>query len=150
MIAAPALAGGLDCLPDPPIDGDEALEAHGQGVRGTVGLHVVVRQLEPGQHEQVVRASRPRRLPVDLGEIRSMKIRPYAGVGPLIRVEPGVVDAHDVVRDAEHVEAVRAVDIDELGNRQRAVAPRRVRVKLGEQRVLCGLSSVRSCPRPTR
>jgi hypothetical protein len=37
-----------------------------------------------------------------------------------------------VICDAEHVEATSTVEIDELPNRQLAVAPARVRVELAE------------------
>ena len=47
---------------------------------------------------------------------------------------PGIVATHDVVGHAQHVEAVPPVQVDELGHRQRAVAPARVGVELAEQR----------------
>jgi hypothetical protein len=41
----------------------------------------------------------------------------------------------DVIGDAEHVEGVTPVEVDELPERERAVAPRRMRVELAEQRL---------------
>ena len=51
------------------------------------------------------------------------------------RREPRIVRAIDVVGHAEHVEALAPVEVDELGKRQRTVAPARVGVELAEQRL---------------
>ena len=39
---------------------------------------------------------------------------------------PRIVRAHDMVGDAEHVEAAAAVEVDELGDGELAIAPARV------------------------
>jgi hypothetical protein len=90
---------------------------------------VVVGELEPRQDEQVVVAARPLGLRSDLGEV--------VGVVPCVHAERESlcrrVGADDVVGDGEHVEAVRPVEIDELGKGQCPVAPPRVGVELAQQ-----------------
>jgi hypothetical protein len=49
--------------------------------------------------------------------------------------------ASDVVSDTEDVEAARAVEVDELGNREVAVAPGGVSVQLAEERASAHRSS---------
>ena len=101
---------------------------------GERGVGVVVRELEPRDEQEVVLPARAFGLGADLGEI--------VGVVPGVdsarrRVgrDPRVVPANDVVGDGEDVEAVLAVEVDELGKGEGAVAPPRVRVELAEQRL---------------
>jgi hypothetical protein len=56
------------------------------------------------------------------------------GVGALVRREPGIVGADDVIGHAEHVETAAAVEVDDLVDGQCAVAPGGVCVQLGKQR----------------
>ena len=109
---------------EPAVERDPGPDAQREGVAGVVGVAVVESELDAGHQEQAVLLSRPPRLPVDRIEIALVcRLRQVRGSR-----------REHVVGDAEHVEAVAAVDIDELGQRERAVAPRRVRVELTEKR----------------
>ena len=88
---------------------DELAQPDRDCVRGEVGVEMVVRQLDPRKHQQVVERPCALGLGVDRGEVR--------GEGPFVDARlghaPGVVRADDVIGDAEDVEAVAAVEIDE-------------------------------------
>jgi hypothetical protein len=94
---------------------------------------VVEGELETGDHEHPVRPRGAGRLAVDLGEVERERHLVDGREGGAFLLAPRVVGADDVVGDAEHIEATSAVEIDELTNRELAVAPARMRVKLAEQ-----------------
>ena len=85
---------------------------------------VVVGQLEARDHEQVVEHAGAGGLARELRQVR--------GEVPAVHA---ALAADDVVGDREHVEAGAAVQIAELAWRELAVAPRRMRVELAEQRL---------------
>jgi hypothetical protein len=131
---------------DSPIDADEGAAAERDCVRGEVGVEVVVRQLEPWDEEEVVFVPGPRCFCLDLEEIGAVVVDvnvTWAGVG----LKPGVVGAHAVVGDAEDIEPAPPVQVDELWKRELAVAPRRVRVQLAEQRLDSPAHLARLCLR---
>ena len=99
----------------------------GDAVRARLGPIVVERQLEAGDHEQVVGIPGAFRLGLDRGEVVVVVAR--------MDVVDGGAAGDRVIGHAEHVEAGVAVDVDQLGKRERAVAPGRVRVQLAEQRM---------------
>ena len=115
---------------------DELAQPDRDCVRGEVGVGVgvemVVRQLDPREHQQVVERPCALGLGVDRGEVR--------GEAPFVDARlghaPGVVRADDVIGDAENVEAVAAVEIDELAEPKLPIAPRRMGVELAKQRPL--------------
>ena len=111
---------------------DELAQPDRDCVRGEVGVEMVVRQLDPRKHQQVVERPCALGLGVDRGEVR--------GEGPFVDARlghaPGVVGADDVIGDTENVEAVAAVEIDELAEPKLAIAPRRMGVELAQQRPL--------------
>src|SRR5262249_30632190 len=108
------------------VDGDVLLEAECERVRGEIGIGAVVRQLEARNYYEPVLLESTFRLGTDLGDVR----RPRPGIdGARHRVG----EAHAVIGDAEHVEVVPAVEINELPERELAVAPRGVCMKLAEQ-----------------
>jgi len=72
-------------------------------------------------------------LVLDVGEIPLERFL-VDGSEALFTLAPGIVRANDVVGDAEHVEAVASIQVDELGDAQCTVAPVRVGMKLAEQR----------------
>jgi hypothetical protein len=119
----PVAARGGQSVVDSVCDSDELSQPDGDGMGGPQRILVVVGQLEPGQEEQPVERVGAHRLALDLREIA----RPHL----LVDVAPV---ARRVIRDREHVEARAPVEVDEIGDGERAVAPRRMRVKLAEQR----------------
>ena len=99
----------------------------------STGLVVVEGELEAGDDEHPVRSPGARGLALDLGEVeRERHLVDRAEAEPFLHA-PGIVRAHDVVGDAEDVEAGSSVEIDELGDGELAVAPARVGVELAEQ-----------------
>ncbi len=124
MSAAPASAASLDRTVDPLHDRDEPAQADGDRVRGSHWVGIVVRQLEPWEDEQPVRSQRALGLTVDLGEI----------VGMVLGRDPPRVAVRRVVGDAENVEALEPVEVDEPTDAEHPVAPGRVRVQLGQER----------------
>jgi hypothetical protein len=123
------LAGTDERRLQPVVEADEVARADGDRVRGLERVDVVVGELEPRQDEQVVVAARPLGLRGDLGEVVGVVPCAHAQREPLRRR----VGADNVVGDGEHVEAVRPVEIDELGKGQCSVAPPRVSVELAQQ-----------------
>jgi hypothetical protein len=109
-------------------------QADRDGVGGEKWIEVVVRELEAGEEQQVVARSGPLRLGVDLLEVGAM-IRRHDPARPLPRRHERVVVPVHVVGDDENVEARPPVQIHELRQRERSVAPRRVRVELAEERL---------------
>jgi hypothetical protein len=103
-------------------------------VGGDEWIEVVVGQLEPWDHQQVVLAPRPLRLRLDLREVSLERGVAEPGQHRVRRL-PRVVASNDVIRDRQHVEAAPTLEVDELGKRQLAVAPLCVRVELAEQRL---------------
>jgi hypothetical protein len=116
--------GGCERRVEPVVEAHEAPQPDGDGMRGAARVGVVVGQLEAGDHEQAVEPPRPLTFLRDPLQVL---------VVPLAR-EGGAAGAADVVGDREHVEARRAVEVDELAQGEGAVAEGRVRVKLAEQR----------------
>ena len=100
-------------------------------MRGLERVHVVERQLEPRDHEQAVRPPRARGLALD---VREVVVEAHLVDGPAAGARSRRVVCPDhVVGDAEHVESVAPVQVDELGDVERAVAPARVGVQLAEE-----------------
>src|SRR5919201_830381 len=119
----PGLEDGCD---DSVLHRDEPAEADRKGVCGLVRIATVIGELEPGNKEQPVSAARALRLAVELVEI----------CVPAVGVDGGrhrIVGPPRVIGNAEHVESLPAVEVDELAYRQRAVAPRRMSVELAEE-----------------
>src|SRR5262245_14092687 len=103
----------------------------GDGMGRTPGIDLVVGKLEARDHEEAVAPEGARGLALDLGEVLAVRVGPdptRAGR------DHGVVLPVRVVAHAEDVEAGGAVELDELAHGKVAVAPRRVRVELGQQR----------------
>jgi hypothetical protein len=120
-------------LRDPAVDGDELSEPDGNDVGRLGGVVIVVGQFEPRDDQHPVRRPRARRFALDLGQMRAPGALVERVELDSLPLAPGVVRADDVVGDAQHVEAVARVQVDELGDAQPAVAPARVRVQLAEQ-----------------
>lgn len=93
-------------------------------------IEVVVRELEAGKQQEVVLALSTLGLRVELGVIAA-----HDAARRCVERQPRIVAAVDVIGDAEDVEAVPSVQVDELGNHQRAVTPPAVCVELAEQRL---------------
>jgi hypothetical protein len=122
---------GAERRNEPGLHRDELRQPQRERVRGVLRLPAVVRQLDARDQEQVVERASPLTLIEDRLEIRVPGVL-SEGVS---KSEPvRVVRGHDVVRDAEDVEAVATVEIDQLSKREAAVAPGRVRVQLTEER----------------
>ena len=117
---------------EPVVDGDERAQTDRDGVGSVARVAVVVGELRPGNDEKVVlRAGAPRFLR-DLREVgRQPRGREVAALAA--RGSPRVVAPDDVVGDTEDVEAMTAVEVDELADREQPIAPARVRVELAEQ-----------------
>jgi hypothetical protein len=114
--AAPSTRARSSARPRTVVDADEIPAADRDGVCGKVRVEVVVGEFEPGNDEQVVLAPGALRLGFDLGEV----VRVISCVHtPQRRVcrQPGIVAAVDVIGDAEHVEGVPPVEVDELRDR---------------------------------
>jgi catechol 2,3-dioxygenase-like lactoylglutathione lyase family enzyme len=129
-------AGGrsrLDRSLDPRVDGYGLAQAERERVRRVRRIEVVIRQLEPWDDDEAVRAKSPRSLELQLGKVRIVPLERQCVRARRLVGEPWVVGADDVIGDAEDVEARQAVEIDELANGERSVAPRRVCVQLGEE-----------------
>ncbi len=101
-----------------------------------IGVVVVERQLGAGDDKHAVAGIRPAGLALDVAHVcRPRLLRDANRMAlPFSRTPPGIARRQDVVGDAEDVEAVPAVEVDELPNRQLAVAPGRMRVELAEER----------------
>lgn len=110
---------------EPVVDRDEAAQPDPDGMAGQPRIRVLDGQLQSRQDEQAVPPPRALGFRVDLVEVGRV------GLGPDVGASLAV---HDVIRDREHVEAGAAVEVDELARVEDAVAPRRVRVQLREQR----------------
>ena len=114
---------------------------------GSSSLNV---ELEAGDDKHPVGAPRALGLALDLGEVqRETHLVDRAEASPSSRATGR--GAHDVVGDAEDVEAAAAMKVDELGDSELAVAPAGVGVELAEQgtevlrialRVPCDLAEV--------
>jgi hypothetical protein len=101
----------------------QVAQADGEGVRGEPRVGVVVGQLEAREQQQVVDPAGTHGRGLDRTEV--------GGEVGRVDVRPPVTGG--MVGDAEDVEAVASVEIDELGERQGSVAPVRVRVQLAQQ-----------------
>ena len=121
------LDGRFDRAVDPFVDGDKAAQAERKGMGCLRGIGVVVGELEARDDEQSVPLHRAGRLTVELGQVGGM-VR--SGDPPWRVCE---ISAAGVIGDAEDVEAARAIQVDERGQFEQAVAPRRVRMQLGQQ-----------------
>jgi hypothetical protein len=111
-------------------------EADRDPVSREIGVVVVERQLGAGDDEHAVAGLRPAGLTLDVAHVFRPRLLRDANrpALPFARTPPGIARRQDVIRDAEDVEAVPAVEVDELRNRELAVAPGRMRVQLTEQR----------------
>jgi hypothetical protein len=109
----------------------ERAETDRDRVRREQRVAIVVGQLKPRDEEQAV--GRPGAVGLAFDRAEVVGERRSAGHLPA-RVAVGRVVPADMVGHAENVETVLPVEIDELGERQLAVAPRRVGVELAEER----------------
>jgi hypothetical protein len=91
---------------------DELLDADGDGVAGSIGIGVVVRQLQAGHEQQSERRERSGPLSLDLTEVRVEVLGVHAR--PSVASRPRIVLAQDVVGHAQDVESGRSVEIDQL------------------------------------
>ena len=128
------LCGRSHGLGDPVVHRDEGSEPDGDRMSRQHGLVVVERQLEARDDEHSVRPPGARCLAFDLGEVAGPRLLAHGAEQQPFLFAPRIVGPHHVVGDAEHVEPVTSVEIDELGDGQLAVAPARMRVQLAEQR----------------
>ena len=122
------VVGFLQGLDEPGFDRHEVLEAERERVCRPIGIRVVVGQLETQEDDE----------PVVPGGARGLGSHARRVGRPGPRIDCGrhrVVQANRMVGDAEHVEAVAPVEIDDLAERQLPVAPGRVRVQLAEQEI---------------
>src|SRR5262249_7981860 len=115
---------------------DELAEPDGDRVRRPRRIVILVRQLEPRDHEQVVEQPRAGCLDLDRLEVPAVR----AGRDLPLRPRHALRQRKEVVGEAEDVEAVAAVEVDEPANGKEAVAPAGVCVELTEQRVVLTLS----------
>ena len=111
---------------DPAFDRDEPLQPHRDrvGAARAVG-RIVVGQLEAGDDKHPVERLGPRGLLADRGEVRGVAL-----------LGDHLAAADHVVGDAEDVESATAVQVDDLLERQVAVAPCRVGMELAQKRRL--------------
>ena len=118
----PVRARGAQCLFEPVVDADERAQPERERVAASAGSGSLVGQLEARDDEQVV--ERRRALASAASSAR------YAAKSRLdCDSPPGAV-----VGDREHVEAGAAVQVESSREGELAVAPRRVRVELAEER----------------
>ena len=122
--------GRLDAV----VDADEGADAERERVRSLVGVEVVPGELEPWNEHQAIPLARTPGFVVELGQVVGEDLRAHAALVALLRLQPRIITSTRVVGDAQDVEAAGAVDVDQLADREGAVAPRRVSVQLGEQR----------------
>ena len=96
-------------------------------MRCQVGVGVIDGQLRAGHDEEPVLLACPLGLALDRRDVLPEPVGRHA------QVRPRVVGRVHVVGDAEDVKPVRAVEVDEGGEREAPVAPRRLRVELGQE-----------------
>ena len=101
------------------VDPDELAQTDSDGMARPPRILVLHSQLDPGTRARPELVSRPLRLCVDLSEI---------GAEVLCANVETLGAPHHVVRDCEDVEAGVPVELYQLGDAERAVAPGRVRV----------------------
>src|SRR5262249_4429832 len=97
---------------------------------GEVWVDVVDSELGAGQHDEPVLFECPFGLALDRPEVLG---KPG---GWDTEVRPQIVGRVHVIGDAEDVELIRAVEVDEGSERAPPVAQRGVRVELGEAQIL--------------
>ncbi len=107
---------------EPGRDVDVRPQPDRDGVSRAERVRVVVRELEAGNHKEVVQLARPQRLGANRAQVG------VVGAGVHLALL-----ARRVVGDREDVEAAATVQVAELPQAERAVTPRRVRVELAEQ-----------------
>jgi hypothetical protein len=119
---------------------------HEIGGRGQVqrSCGVVVRELQPRHEQRAVHRECPHLLASDLFAIGGEGLAVDART--LVLGGPGIVRAHDVIGHAEDVEAGGSVEVDQLRERELAVAPSRVRRRLPSSKPRRS-STVRVCQR---
>ena len=133
MIAAPRLPGGAHRRGDPHLRRDEAAQSDRDCMGREPGIRVVAGDLEAWHEEEAVERARPLGLLLDRSQVgRMVPCVHVPGLGALSR-EPRVPVRERVVAQAEEVEAGVSVDIDELPEGERPVAPGRVCVQLAEE-----------------
>ncbi|MGH3083024.1 MAG: hypothetical protein ACRDNP_03010 [Gaiellaceae bacterium] len=120
------------------IDRAERVQAEGKRMARLVRIVGELRQFETRDEQKVVLLAGPPRLSLDRREVVRVSRGPES--------ETLAVTPQQVVGDAKDVDAVPAIQVDELGHRQEPVAPRRVGVKLAEEQVGShGLSVAAAC-----
>ena len=116
------VARRLDRRIEPILEAHEPVEADRHRVRGLLWVGVVPRQLQSRQHQQTIAAPGTFGLVADLGQVLVVDSgRDHRSV------------AHDVVRDAQHVEPGTAVQVDNVGQLEIAVAPARMRMQVAAE-----------------
>jgi hypothetical protein len=115
------------------VDRDELSEADRHGVRRDERLRVVEGQLEARDDEEPVGPPGTRGLALDLGEIERVGRCLDRAEAQAFLESPRIVRAHNVIRDAEDVEVTSPVEVDELCDRELAVAPARMPVELAQK-----------------
>ncbi|MGH3041823.1 MAG: hypothetical protein ACRDNG_08825 [Gaiellaceae bacterium] len=115
---------------DPRVERNEGAQADGDGVRGLVRVEVVVRELEPRDDQHPVADECPLGLQVDRGDVgvEVPGVDEGATVPGALLHRPRVIAPERVVGHAGDVEARSTVEIDELPESERSVAPEDVPV----------------------
>src|SRR5262249_23933742 len=107
---------------------DRCRQPDGERMCGGVRLGCVVGELEPRQNQEVVERPSSFGMLLDRSEVLG------EALGTNAEVHPRIVLGVRVVGYAEDIESGDAVQIDQLAQRKLAVAPRRVSVKLAEEK----------------
>src|SRR2546425_9611773 len=121
------------------IGADVLFDVERDDVRVLAAADVVLRHLGAGHNEHPVFALGPLRFRTNVGQICVEVLFAHAEVAPAERREAAgpreqVLLHQDVIRDGKDVEpAGLAIEIDDLGDRQPAVAPARMDVEVAEQ-----------------
>jgi hypothetical protein len=110
---------------EPLVDRTPGAQADCECVPGLVGISGSVCQLGAGNQQQVVLLTRAPRLALERLHVMGVRLRTEA--------KRASVAPKQVVGYAEDVEAVHSVQVNELGDGERAVAPRRMGVQLAQE-----------------
>ncbi len=124
------------------IGADELAQVQRDDVRVVLAADMVLRDLGAGNHQQIVQALRSLGFGGDVGHVG---LEPILGDREVAQTErrqaPGPAEQialhQDVIGDGDDVEAAGlAVQVDDLADRQPPVAPRRMHMKIAEQKRL--------------